>query len=105
MFMWFVINISGKQEICRINQMLDVDHIKARNTDILLLERVMFVFDDYNNKIEIGQPFLDKTLQAIIIQQIFTNKILILRFKRKKHYKKSKGYKSKKTRILIKKII
>jgi len=102
--MWVVVNISGKQEICRINQLLDIDYIKGYNLDIVILERLLFIYNDVNN-IKIGNPLVKEKLQAIIIQHFFGNKLLILRFKRKKHYKKLKGFRPKKTRILIKNII
>lgn len=100
--MWIVLNISGKQEIVRINQQLDVNYIKSNPFDIIIFNRILLIVND--NKIELGRPFVKKKLQGIIIQHFFGTKILILRFKRKKHYKKLKGFRAKKTRILIKKL-
>ena len=102
--MWVVVNISGKQEICRINQLLDIDYIKGRSLDIVVLGRLLFLCDNLNN-IKIGKPLIKEKLQAILIQHFFGKKLLILRFKRKKHYKKIKGFRPKKTRILIKNIL
>ena len=101
--MWFVINISGKQEIVRINQIIDIDYIRSKKDDIIIFNRILFIF--CNNNIKVGQPLINKQLKAIIIQHFYDKKILILRFKRKKHYKKFRGYKSKKTRVLIKELI
>lgn len=101
--MWIVINISGKQEIVRINQQIDIDHIKGNPLDILILNRLLLVVNDL--KLELGRPIIQmKKLIALVIQHFFEKKILILRFKRKKHYKKIKGFRNKKTRILVKNI-
>ena len=99
--MWIVLNISGKQEIVRINQQFDINYIKGKPLDILTLNRLLLIVDNVN--LEIGKPIIQlKRLFAIIIQHFFSKKCLVLRFKRKKHYKKIKGFRNKKTRILIK---
>ena|SRR5690606_26024999 len=102
--MWIVINISGKQEIIRINQYLDINSIKGKALDIILLNRILLIVKGFY--VKIGRPIIfGGQVQAIIIQHFFDKKILILRFKRKKHYKKFKGFRAKKTRILIKNLI
>jgi large subunit ribosomal protein L21 len=75
--------------------------VKGKALDIMLLNRILLIVDDL--KMQIGRPIVKtKKLEAIIIQHFFAKKFLILRFKNKKHYKKLKGFRPKKTRILVK---
>ncbi len=103
--MWIVINISGKQEIVRIKQIINIDYQKKANVfDIMLLNRVLLIV----NKVEVllGTPLLKKfKILAIVVQHCYGKKILVLRFKRKKHYKKIQGFRPKQTKLLIKKIL
>lgn len=101
--MWIVVNISGKQEIVRINQQLDINYVKSKPFNIIIFNRILLIVDKH--KLELGRPIIGlKKLQGLIIQHFFAKKVLILRFKRKKHYKKIKGFRAKKTRVLIKNI-
>lgn len=103
--MWIVINISGKQEIVRINQVISIDYKKNANIfDIILLNRILLFVD--LPTVLVGTPIInDRKVVTIVIQHCFGKKIVVLRFKRKKHYKKIKGFKPKITKLLVKNII
>lgn len=57
--------------------------------------------NDGEDIIEVGQPFLEKPVQASIIKHIRGPKIVIFRFKRRKKYKKKAGHRQPYTVIRI----
>lgn len=103
--MWVVVNISGKQEIVRINQVVSIDYKKEANVfDIVILNRILLLIK--SSEVLIGTPILkNRKVVTIVIQHCFGKKIVIIRFKRKKHYKKVKGFRPKITKLLVKNII
>lgn len=101
--LWFVLNVSGKQEIFTTKFFYDVNYIKNSNElDVVFLNRMLLLFYTPTKHLIIGKPIIkDIKVKAYIIQHFFGKKILIFRYKRKKNYKKLKGYKSLYTRIFI----
>ena len=77
---------SGKQFLLKPGQWYDVDFIKdGKIGDYIYLNKVLFFRND--NKIQIGQPFLENSkIPAKIIQQVKGKKITVLKTKPKKRY-------------------
>ena len=77
---------SGKQFLLKPGQWYDIDFIKDANIgDYIFLNKVLFLRND--NKIQIGQPFLENSkIPAKIIQQVKGKKITVLKTKPKKRY-------------------
>lgn len=100
---WFVLNISGKQEMFTTKFFYDINYIKNSNElDIVFLNRVLLMYYTLTKHLIVGKPIIkDLKVKAYIIQHFFGKKILIFRYKRKKNYKKLKGHKSLYTRIFI----
>jgi large subunit ribosomal protein L21 len=97
-----IIQFLGKQYLIQPNFWYDFPYIKKGNLDdLIFLKKILFL--SLNNIIQIGYPYLKNIfiIGKIIQQKIKSKKILILKFKPKKHYKRIKGYRSFYTRLKI----
>jgi large subunit ribosomal protein L21 len=92
---------SGKQLLLKPGQWYDVDFISNGKTgDYIYLNKILFFKKD--NRIQIGQPFLQNSqISAKIIQQVKGPKITVLKTKPKKHYTRTQGHRQLYTRIQI----
>jgi large subunit ribosomal protein L21 len=92
---------SGKQLLLKPGQWYDVDFISSGKTgDYIYLNKILFFKKD--NRIQIGQPFLQNSqVSAKIIQQVKGPKITVLKTKPKKHYTRTQGHRQLYTRIQI----
>ena len=96
-----IAQISGKQFLLKSGKWYDIDFIKnGKEGDFIYLNKILFFRDE--NKVQIGQPFLNKSkIKAQIIQQVKGKKITVLKTKPKKHYTRKKGHRQLYTRIKI----
>jgi large subunit ribosomal protein L21 len=96
---------SGKQFLLKPGQWYDVDFINNANIgDFIYLNKVLFFRND--NKIQLGQPFLETSqIPAQIIQQVKGKKITVLKTKPKKKYTRTRGHRQPYTRVQIDSLI
>jgi len=92
---------SGKQFLLKPGQWYDIDFINnATIGDFIYLNKVLFFRND--NKIQLGQPFLETSqIPAQIIQQVKGKKITVLKTKPKKKYTRTRGHRQAYTRVKI----
>ena len=92
---------SGKQFLLKPGQWYDVDFIKDANIgDVIYLNKILFFRNQ--NKIQLGQPFLENSqIPAKIIQQVKGKKITVLKTKPKKKYTRTRGHRQAYTRVQI----
>jgi len=92
---------SGKQFLLKPGQWYDVDFIKdASIGDVIFLNKILFFRNQ--NKIQLGQPFLENSqIPAKIIQQVKGKKITVLKTKPKKKYTRTRGHRQPYTRVQI----
>ena len=92
---------SGKQFLVKPGQWYDLDFIQGGNVgDVIYLNKVLFFRNE--NKIQIGQPFLENSkIPAKIIQQVKGKKITVLKTKPKKRYTRTRGHRQYYTRVQI----
>lgn len=85
---YIVFEISGKQYMVKPGQVIEVDKLtleqKAFSTDKVLLSV-------NGEKVEIGKPYLKKTLDFEIIGTIKKPKIRVATYKAKSNYRRVKG--------------
>ena len=90
-----IVQLLGKQYLIQPNFWYNIPYIKNKKVgDLILLKKILFL--NINNKIQIGYPYLKNIyiVAKIINQKIKTKKLIILKTKPKKHYTRTKGYKS-----------
>ena len=92
---------SGKQFLLKPGQWYDVDFINDANIgDVIFLNKILFFRNQ--NKIQLGQPFLENSqIPAKIIQQVKGKKITVLKTKPKKKYTRTRGHRQPYTRVQI----
>ena len=92
---------SGKQFLLKPGQWYDVDFINDANIgDFIYLNKILFFRNQ--NKIQLGQPFLENSqIPAKIIQQVKGKKIMVLKTKPKKKYTRTRGHRQPYTRVQI----
>ncbi len=98
--MYAIINFLGKQYKILPNHNIITNKCSNNIGDTIILNKIIILF--YNNKI-ITNPniLLQYYIQAQIIQHIKDQKITILKFKRRKHYKKKIGFRAQYTKLKI----
>ena len=98
---YVIAQTSGKQFLLKPGQWYDVDFIKDANIgDVIYLNKILFFRNQ--NKIQLGQPFLENSqIPAKIIQQVKGKKITVLKTKPKKKYTRTRGHRQPYTRVQI----
>jgi large subunit ribosomal protein L21 len=92
---------SGKQFLIKPGNWYDLDFIKdGKIGDFVSLNKVLFFRNE--NKIQLGQPFLqESSIPAKIIQQVKGKKLTVLKTKPKKKYTRTRGHRQSYTRVQI----
>jgi len=101
--MYAVIETGGKQHKVEKGMILSIDLIKDEVGKKITLDNVLLYADDKN--VEIGQPYLSNVKVTAEVKSIVkSDKISILRFRRRKHSMRKVGHRAKHTQIEIKNI-
>jgi large subunit ribosomal protein L21 len=101
--MYAVIETGGKQYKVEEGSTIDVEKIKAPIGKEIELNRVLMIAKD--DDVIIGNPIIDSAkVIAQVIDQARGRKITIMKFKRRKHYKRKLGHRQYYTQLLIKNI-
>lgn len=97
---YVIAQTSGKQFLFEPGNWYDIDYIKNGNLgDFLYFNKIMLFKNE--NKVQLGQPFLNTAIPAKILQQVKGKKIVVLKTKPKKKYTRTKGHRQAYTRIQI----
>lgn len=98
-----IIKTGGKQCLAEEGREIVIEKISGKPKDKVEFNEVLLFVD--KEKIDIGQPLL-KSAKVVgeIKEQIKEKKIKVFKFKAKSRYRKTKGHRQNKSRIIIKKI-
>ena len=95
-----VIKTGGKQYRVSEGDKLNVESLVAGAGEDVEFAEVLMLADDDN--IEIGSPFVEGAkVTAKVVEHGRGEKILIVKFKRRKHYLRRKGHRQNYTRVEI----
>ena len=101
--MYAVIETGGKQHKVEKGMVLSVDLLKDDVGKKITFEHVLLYVDGDN--VEVGQPYLDNVkVTAEVKDVVKSEKISILRFRRRKHSMRKVGHRAKHTQLEIKSI-
>lgn len=100
---YLIAHIGGKQFLLSSHRWEDINFLKFERQSLPSFCYLSFILLLRSNKvIQIGKPFLSNILVPIkILQNFLGKKILVLKVKPKKKYKKIKGFRSKNSRIIL----
>ncbi|QCI26825.1 50S ribosomal protein L21 [Buchnera aphidicola (Thelaxes californica)] len=101
--MYAVFTSGGKQYKVSEGSIIKIEKLNIRIGSTIKIKKILMINDETNKKI--GTPFLKKSyIHAIIDEHGKSKKINIIKFKRRKHYKKKQGHRQLFTKIRITKI-
>lgn len=98
--MYAVIKTGGKQYRVEQGDLLKVEKIEVAPGETLSFDEVLLVADGDN--VKVGQPLLDGAkVTAEVVSQGRHDKIKIVKFRRRKHYRKQQGHRQWFTEVKI----
>jgi len=101
--MYAVIESGGKQHKVEKGMKLSVDLLKEDEGSKITFDNVLLFVDGEN--VEVGQPYLSNVkVTAEIVDIVKSDKISILRFRRRKHSMTKTGHRARHSQVEIKDI-
>ncbi|MCK9267539.1 MAG: 50S ribosomal protein L21 [Alkaliphilus sp.] len=101
--MYAIIETGGKQYRVKEGDILLVEKLEAEQGDIVTIEDVLAVSKD--GKLTVGSPIVDGAkVEAKVIAQGKSKKVIIFKYKPKKDYRKKRGHRQPYTKLVIDKI-
>ena len=95
-----IFKTGGKQYKAAVGDKLNVEKIGSEVGSSVCFDEVLMVLND--GEISLGEPLLEgAVVDAKVIEQFRAKKVEIVKFKRRKHYKRRAGHRQSLTRIEI----
>ena len=102
--MYAVVAAGGKQYKVEEGDVLRIEKVVGNVGDALTFDKVLLVSDGEN--VTIGQPMIENTLvNAQIIEQGKSKKIIVFKYKRRKRYRRKQGHRQRYTAVKIDSIV
>ena len=103
--MFVVVDLQGHQYIIKEGDKIVVDRIKDKEKDSqIIVDKVLMVFDEKGENIEIWQPYLKKEVIFKVVDHIKEKKINVIKFKNKNRYFRKYGFRPYKTILQVESI-
>ena len=101
--MYAVIKTGGKQYRVVAGEKLKVEQLVGEVGSELVIDKVLMVADGDN--VTIGSPIISgATVTATVLSHGRHDKVMIFKFRRRKHYRKTQGHRQNYTEIQIQQI-
>ena len=98
--MYAVIESGGKQHRIEEGETLQLEKLDATAGDKVKFDKILLVGE--GDSVKIGTPYLkDSQVEAEVLKQGRGGKIKIIKFNRRKHYKKQQGHRQLFTEVKI----
>jgi len=98
--MYAIVNINGIQTRVQPDEVLSVARLAGEPGDRLTFDQVLLVAD--GEKIAVGRPYLEGAkLTAELVEHLRGPKLRIFKFKRRRDYRRRRGYRDELTRIRV----
>ena len=98
--MYAIVNINGIQTKVTPDEVLDVARLGGEPGAKVTFDQVLLVSD--GDKIMLGQPYVKgASLTAEVVEHHRGEKIRIFKFKRRREYRRRRGYRDELTRIRV----
>jgi len=99
-----IIQTGGKQYFAIEGKTLAIEKVNGQTGDTILFDEVLLRRENPQTLL-IGQPFLEKPVEAVIVKQMRGPKIIVFKFKRRKKYRTKKGHRQSYTIVRFTSII
>lgn len=101
--MYAVIEDRGKQYKIKEGEKFKIDILKQNKAEIIF-DKVLLISEDGKEPI-IGKSYIEKArVICDVINEVKGKKILVLKYKKRKNYKRRRGHRQKYTEVLVKEI-
>jgi large subunit ribosomal protein L21 len=101
--MYAIVEISGKQYKLEKDAIVNVDRLKTAEKD-LILDKVILYSND--GEVKVGQPYLqDVRVKAEILGEVKGNKVLGIKFKKRKNYTRTIGHRAQYSQLKINEVV
>ena len=98
--MYAIVNINGIQTRVTPDEVLEVARLTGEPGDKLTFENVLLLSN--GDSITVGQPYVKgASLTAEVVDHLRGPKLRIFKFKRRREYRRRKGYRDELTRIRV----
>lgn len=102
--MFAVIETGGKQYKVSVGSVLNVEKLTANVGDEIILDKVLLIGKD--DGILIGKPYVEGAkVVAKVLRQDKYPKVIVFKFKRKKHYRRKYGHRQPFTQLSVQEIV
>ena len=89
--MYVLVEIKGKQFRAEKGAVLKIDRVDNVKGDVLEFGNVMLLSDQ--DDVKVGTPYLEGVkVKTVVEQNARDRKVLVLKFKKRKNYKKAQGH-------------
>ncbi|MBD3270810.1 50S ribosomal protein L21 [Candidatus Peregrinibacteria bacterium] len=95
--MFAVVEIAGKQYKITSNSKIQVDLLPEEPGKTYTINKVLLIGDEQDSKTEIGKPYLEKEIEAKVVEHMKGEKIRVYKKRAKKRYEKTIGHRQKYT--------
>ncbi|WP_226810900.1 50S ribosomal protein L21 [Candidatus Steffania adelgidicola] len=98
--MYAVFQTGGKQHRVREGQILRIEKLNALTGQVVEFKQVMLITN--GDEIQVGGPFIkDSMVMAEVVAHGRSDKVMIVKFRRRKHFRKLQGHRQPFTDIKI----
>lgn len=98
--MYAIFEAGGRQHRAEADAIVKMDRLDAETGDTVEFDRVLAVFD--GEEAVIGGPYVDGAkVVGRVVQQGKDRKIIVFKYKPKKHYKRTRGHRQHFTQVQI----
>jgi large subunit ribosomal protein L21 len=97
--MYAVVKTGGKQYRVVVGDKLKVESLKAEEGDKVTLDHVLMIGD--GDKVDVGTPTLDKTVEATVLSNGRGKKLRIVKFRRRQNSRTRTGHRQNYTELEI----
>ncbi len=98
--MYAIVETGGKQVKVECGKIVKVEKLPVEAGEKVVFEKVLFVHDDSGMKI--GRPYVEGvTVEGEVLEHFKDKKVIIMKHKRRKNYKRKKGHRQWLTSVRI----
>ena len=94
-----VIESGGKQHRVKVGQRLKLEKLPVEAGESVTLDKVLLVAN--GDQIECGAPYLDSKISAKVLSHGRGDKVTIIKFRRRKTYRRKQGHRQAFTEVEI----
>ena len=102
--MYAIVEDSGTQIIVREGDVLDID-LRGEKNDAVVFDRVLAIKGEDDGAARLGTPYIEgASVSAEVVKEVKGEKIDVIKFKRRKGYKRKQGHRQPYLRVKINEI-